>query len=140
MLLKKGAQTIMWQSFHLVVVAADHIVVIDQGVGDGFFCRFDGGGEKRVHQVVRHDFNGTNRWLGVGGVRVGSREGDEQIAGAVAGNAAGAGETERSTAGQTFQLMREKRRVGRNDNDDGASFLFINGARNFLADLESTNR
>src|SRR5207248_9067418 len=105
MLLKKGAQTIMWHSFDLMVVAANHVVVIDQSVDDGFFGRFDRGGEKRVHQVVRHGFNGANRWLGVGGMRVGSGEGDEQIAGAVAGNAAGPGETERSAARQTYQLM-----------------------------------
>src|SRR6266487_7116103 len=112
MLLEKAAQTIMWQSFDLVVVAADHIVVIDQGVDDGFFGSFDGGGEKRVHQIVRHGFDSANRWFGVSGMGVGGGEGDEQIAGAVAGNAAGAGKTERSAAGQTFQLMREKRRVG----------------------------
>ena len=45
MLLEKGAQTIMWQSFDLMVVAANHVVVIDQGVDDGFFGRFDSGGE-----------------------------------------------------------------------------------------------
>src|SRR6266550_4396098 len=101
---------------------------------------FDGGGEKRVHQVVRHGLNGTNRWFGVGGMRIGGGEGNEQIAGAVAGNAPGPGETERSAAGQTFQLMREKRRVCCNHDDDGASFLFVNGAGNFLADFESTNR
>src|SRR5437660_12074647 len=102
MLLEKGAQTIMWQSFDLMVVAANHVVVIDQGVDDGFFGRFDGGGEKWVHQVVRHGFDGANRWLGVGGMGVGGGEGEEQIPRAVARNAAGASETERSTTGQTF--------------------------------------
>src|SRR5438874_3055821 len=130
----------MRQCFDLVVVAADHVVVIDQGVDDGFLGSFDGGGEKRVHQVVRQGFDGANRRFGVGGMRVGGGEGDEQIAGAVVGNAAGAGKTERSATGQTFQLMREKRRVCCNHDDDGASFLFVNGAGNFLADFESTNR
>src|SRR6266576_7207352 len=105
-LLEKGAHPIMRQCFDLVVIAAGHVVVIDQGVDDGFFGRFDGGGEKRVDQVVRHGFDGTNRWFGVGGMRVGGGEGDEQIAGAVVGNAAGAGKTERSATGQTLQLMR----------------------------------
>src|SRR5205823_9340473 len=99
MLLEKGAQTIMRQCFYFVVVAAGHVVVIDQSVDDGFLGSFDGGGEKRVHQIVRHGFYGANRWFGVGGMRVGGGEGDEQIAGAVAGNAAGPGETERRTAG-----------------------------------------
>src|SRR5438105_14887664 len=132
MLLEKGAQTIMRQCFYFVVVAAGHVVVIDQGVNDGFFGSFDCGGEERVHQIVWHDFDGANRWLGVAGVWVGGGEGNEQIAGAVAGNAAGAGETERSTAGQTFQLMREKRRVGCNHDDDGTRFLVVNGTWNFL--------
>src|SRR5438105_6213081 len=130
----------MRQSFDFVVVAANHVVVVDQGVDDGFFGRFDSGGEEWVHQVVRHGLDGASRWLGVGGMRVGGGEGEEEIAGAVAGNAAGAGKTERSTAGQTFQLMREKRRIGCDHNDDGTRFLFVNGAWNFLADFESTNR
>src|SRR5207248_7863734 len=102
MLLKKGAQTIMWHSFDLMVVAANHVVVIDQSVNDGFFGSFDRGGEERVHQVVRHDFDGANRWLSVGGMGIGGGEGDKQIAGAVTRNTTSAGETERSTAGQTF--------------------------------------
>src|SRR5256885_10750295 len=100
-----------------MVVATDHVLVIDQSVDDGFFGSFDRGGEKRVHQVVRHGFDGANRWLGVGGMRVGGGESDKQIAGTAAGNATGASEAQRSAAGQTFQLMREKRRVSR-DNDD----------------------
>src|SRR5439155_11851963 len=34
MLLEKGAQTIMRQCFYFVVVAADHVVIVDQGVDD----------------------------------------------------------------------------------------------------------
>src|SRR5207302_11400081 len=123
-----------------VVVAANHVVVVNQGVDNGFLGRFDSGGEKWVHQVVRHGLDGASRWLGVGGMRVGGGEGEEEIAGAVAGNAAGAGKTERSTAGQTFQLMRQKGRISRNHDDDGAGFLFVNGPRKFPADFDSTNR
>src|SRR5205823_13242704 len=78
--------------------------------------------------------------LGVGGMRIAGGEGDEQIAGTVAGNATGPGETKGSTASQAFQLMREKRRVCCNHDDDGTSFSFVNGAGDFLADFESTNR
>ena len=55
-------------------------------------------------------------------MRVGSGEGDEQIAGAVAGDTARASQPERSAPGDPFQLVRQQRRVGRDDNDDGAGF------------------
>ena len=35
-----------------MVVATDHVVVIDQSVDDGFFGRFDRGGEKRASAVT----------------------------------------------------------------------------------------
>jgi len=99
MLLEKGAQTIMRQCFYFVVVAADHVVIVDQGVDDGFLGSFDSGGEKRVHQIVRHSFDGANRWFGVSGMGIGGGKGNEQIAGTVAGNASGPGETKRSATG-----------------------------------------
>jgi len=51
-----------------MIVATDHVVIIDQSVDDGFLGRFDRGGEKRVHQIVRHGFDGANRGFGVGGI------------------------------------------------------------------------
>jgi len=44
-LLEKLAETFVGERFYFVVVAASHIVIIDQGVNDGFFGRFDSGGE-----------------------------------------------------------------------------------------------
>ena len=39
------AQPIVRKRRNFVTVAASHVVIIDQGVDDGFFSRFDGGGE-----------------------------------------------------------------------------------------------
>jgi hypothetical protein len=44
-LLKKGAQAIVRKGFYFVIIAAGHVVVIDQGVDDSFFGRFDSGSE-----------------------------------------------------------------------------------------------
>ena len=39
------AQPIVRKRGGFVTIAASHVVVIDQGVDDGFFSRFDRGGE-----------------------------------------------------------------------------------------------
>src|SRR5438034_11163983 len=71
MLSEKGAQTIMRQCFYFVVVAADHVVIVDKGVDDGFLGSFDSGGEKGVHQHVPHSFFGANRGIGICAVGLG---------------------------------------------------------------------
>ena len=44
-LLEELAEALVGKSFYLVVVAPNHVVVIDQSVDDGFFGGFDGGSE-----------------------------------------------------------------------------------------------
>ena len=54
----------------------------------------------------------------------GGREGHEQVARAVAGDAARAREAEGGPAGQPLQLVRQQRRVGGHHDDDGARLAF----------------
>src|SRR5947207_3810607 len=58
-------------------------------------------------------------------MRISGGEGDENIAGTIARNAAVAAKAERDTARESFELLREERRVGGNDYDDGAALSFV---------------
>ena len=44
-LLEELAKAVVRNGLYLVVVAPNHVVIIDQGVDDGFFGRVDTGGE-----------------------------------------------------------------------------------------------
>ncbi len=59
--------------------------------------------------------------VGSGPAGIGRGEGDENVAGAVAGDAAVAAEPERNAASEALELMRNERRVGADDNDDRAT-------------------
>ena len=65
-----------------------------------------------------HDVIGERR------SRIGGGEGDEDVAGAVAGDAAVAAQAQGDAAGNALQLVREERRVGGDDHDDGAAIRF----------------
>src|SRR5260370_14762444 len=68
----------------------------------------------------------------IGKVRMGSGKGDEQVAGPISRNTAGARETEGRATRETFYLIRQQRRVGRDHHDDRASLFLVNGARNLF--------
>src|ERR1700686_663576 len=65
--------------------------------------------------------------VGGGGAGICGGEGDEDVAGAVAGDAAVAAETERHAAGQALKLMRDEGSVRGDDYDDGAAIGFGEG-------------
>src|SRR5258708_29268506 len=58
---------------------------------------------------------------------IGGREGDEDVAGAVAGDAAVAAEPQRNPAREAFELMRDERRVRCNNNNDRAVVVVHEG-------------
>ena len=45
LLVEELAKSVVRKGFYFVTIAAGHVVVIDQSVDDGFFGRFDSGGE-----------------------------------------------------------------------------------------------
>ena len=58
------AQFSLWNSaidLDRIPMLLVHVVVIDQGVDDGFFSGFDRGGEKWVHQIIGHCFDCPGR-------------------------------------------------------------------------------
>src|SRR2546428_5820844 len=89
--------------------------LINQSVNDPFFSRLDDAGEDRIHQIVRNRFDRMGDLIGIRDLRISGGECDEQIARSVSGNGASARESERDPASEPFQLMRQERRIGRND-------------------------
>src|SRR2546426_9831143 len=98
----------------LVPVDAGHVLRRDQRVDN----RFLGGVARAVKDGVDH-FVGKHpnrRRLGSSaGLRIRRRKGDEEIAGAVSSGPAHAGDPEPRSTSDSFQLMREERRIGRDD-------------------------
>src|SRR6266516_4486067 len=133
------AHTIVRQSIDVMIVASRHVVIVDERVNDRFFGRLHNCLKDRIEPIVGNCFNGVCEQVGVRGVRIRGGKGDEQIARTISGNASRAGETERRATGEAFQLVRQKRRISRNDDDNGADFLFINLAWNFFTDWNSRN-
>src|ERR1700722_3012298 len=75
--------------------------------------------------------------LGAECAGVGGGEGEEDVPGAVAGVAAVAAEAERDAASDAFELRRDERGIGGDDDDDGAGVvIFSVGGMigNFFAD------
>src|SRR6266850_5854336 len=117
----------------------------DHGVDDGFFGSLDGGSENGIDLVVGQHLQ-VDDAVGGGSAGIGGGEGDEDVAGAVAGNAAVAAESQRNAAREAFELMRDERSVrGNHDNDRAvivvdkrsAGVRIIRG--NFPADGNSGN-
>src|SRR4029077_298168 len=92
----------------LVSLDAGHGFRGDHGIDHGFFRSLNGRREDSFKQVVGKHFD-VDEVIGGGGPGVGGRESDENIAGAVARNAAVAAEPERNPARQALELMRNKR-------------------------------
>ena len=95
-----------------MIVPARHIVIVDQRVHGCFLDRLHNAGKNWIEQIVRDCFNRMCDVIGVRDLWIGCGKGNKQIAGAVSGDAAGARESKRDAARQSFQLMRQQRRVG----------------------------
>jgi hypothetical protein len=134
------AHAIVRESFDPVIVAARHVVIIDQSVDDRFFGCLHRGGEDRVHSIVRHGRNRMGDWVGVSRARVRRRKGDEQITRAVARDRTGAGESERNPTRKSFELIWQKRRIGGNNGDARATLFLVNFAWNFFANRNAGYR
>src|SRR4051812_43842481 len=92
-------------------------------VEDGLLRRFRAGLEERGHSVVPDHAAGSEAvrlLLSAGEAPVAGGEGEEDVAGAVGPDATDASQTDRGPLGQAFALVRQKRRVGGNDDDDRA--------------------
>src|SRR5690349_13335232 len=123
-----------------MIFDARHGVGGDHGVDDGFFDGLDSSREDRFDQIVGKHLDADDV-IGGFGIGISGGESDEDIAGAVARNAAVATETEGNAARETLELMRDERNVGGDDDDDGATLGDVgwNGggcvvAWNFTAD------
>src|SRR5882672_484573 len=101
-----------------MIFDAGHGFGSDHGVDDGFFGGLDGGGENGIDFVVGQHLQ-VDHVVCSGSARIGGGEGDKNIAGAVAGNAAVAAESERNATSEAVKLVRNERSVCGNDNDDG---------------------
>ena len=101
-------------------VHAGHVPSGDHGVHDGLLGGLHDPFEERVQIGVRQDPQSSLAALVGGGLLVGGRERHENVAGAVHRDAPQASESQGRPAGNTFQLVREERRVGGRDDDDGS--------------------
>src|SRR6266404_5958426 len=100
-----------------MIFDAGHSFGGDNGVDDGFFSGLNSGGENGIELVVGQHFQ-VDDVVGSSGAGIGGGESDEDIAGAIAGNAAVAAEPERDAAREAFELVRDERGVRGNHDDD----------------------
>ena len=76
--------------------------------------------------------------LGADGAGIGGGEGDEDVAGAVAGIAAVAAQAERNLAGDALELSGNQRSIGGDDDDDRADVVLPDRVLgNFAADVNA---
>ena len=106
----------MGQGYGGMAVDTGHGFSGDHGVDDCLFGGLDGGEKQWIEAVVGQHFEVVDS-LGRRGSRIGGGEGDEDVAGAVAGVTAVAAEAERRAARHTLQLGWNQRGVGR-DHDN----------------------
>ena len=126
------------------IVDAFHGFGGDHGVDDGFFGGLNGGEEDGVEGVVgKHGELVSVVGLRAGwadGAGVGGGEGEEDVAGAIAGVAAVAAEAEGDFFGDALELGGDKRSVGGDDDVDGADVFFEDGVLgDFAADVDAGN-
>src|ERR1043166_9140987 len=133
-------QAIVRERFDAVIVPPDHGLVVDQRIDDRFLSRLHHGGEDRVEEIVRHSLDGVRRLIGIARAWISGGESEEQIAGAISGNTSGTREAEAGAPREAFELAREKRCVGCDDDDNGAGIFWINGAGNFFVDRNARDR
>ena len=96
-----GAKFFVGKRHDFVIFDAGHGFGGDHSVDDGLFGSLDGGGKDGIQGVVGQKFQ-VDHFFALLGVGIGRGESDEDVAGAVAGNAAVATETERDAACETF--------------------------------------
>jgi hypothetical protein len=121
-------QPIVVDGIHPVTLETHHRFACHQGVDDrllgGKHCR----AEEAADPIVgKHLHRHHGAILGPGAL-VGRGEGDHDIAGAVAGGAAGARDAQGRPLGQPFELVRQARGVGGQHDDDGAPLVVVIGS------------
>ena len=112
----------MGQGYDLVIVDALHGFGCDHGIDHGFFGGLHRGEKNRVEGIIRQHgelvqaFGAYRPWIG-------SREGEEDVAGSVAGVAAIAAKAQGNLLGDALELRRDQRGVGGYDDDDGTGVV-----------------
>ena len=107
-------------------VSAGGCFGMQERVDDRSFGRVDGRVEEVVQLLVRHELCGIAR------VRVAGGEAEHEVAARVFAGAAGAADAESGALRDTVALMREQRRVGRDDHDDRARSFRSAGQRDLI--------
>src|SRR5258708_33025196 len=105
------------QLYDFVILYACHSFGGNHLVYDGLLGGLHSGSEDGPKLVVGQHSQ-IDDMVRSGRAGIGGREGDEDVSGAVAGDAAVAAEAERNPAREAFELMRDERRVRRNNDDD----------------------
>src|SRR6267378_2704442 len=113
------AEFVVRQGDDFVIFDAGHGFGGDHGVDHGLFGGLDGGGEDGLDLIVGKHFQ-IDDMVGSGPAGIGRGEGDENVAGAVAGNTAVAAEPQRNASSKALELVRDERRVRGNNDDDRA--------------------
>ena len=102
--LEDGAEFVVGERDDFVIFDAGHGFGGDHRVDDGFFGGLNSRGEDGLDLIIGKHFQ-IDDVVGSGGAGIRGGEGDENVAGAVAGDAAVATEAEGDAASQTLQLM-----------------------------------
>ncbi len=87
----------------------------EQRIHDRFFRRLDRGIEERVQPLVRNDGDSAAAGLGI---TVADGEGQQEVAARILACAARPCDPQRSPLRHTRALVRQQRRVGRDEHDD----------------------
>ncbi len=115
-----GLQRCVRQGDDPVALEAGHVLGRDHCIDHGFLGRLHGRLEQRIELSVRQHLH-RHRLICRSGFGIGRREGDEYIAGAVAGDAAVAAQAQGHATRDPLELNAEQRRIGRNHDDDRAA-------------------
>src|SRR5437660_9264713 len=108
-----------------MTLKAGHVLRPDHRVHDRFFGGLYSGRENIPERIIRQHRD-SNRWAGSrAALRIRSREGNENVTGAIPGDRAQPPETKGGPARQALSLMRQERCVGSNNNNDGAAFVAV---------------
>ena len=102
-----------------MAVAAGHRLGSDERVDDRLLRRLDGRHEERVDKVVVEHGHRVRRFrAAMRDQLVAGREAQEELAARVATDRAGSRQAQAGSLRQPFALVRQERRVGRDDDDD----------------------
>ena len=123
-----------------MIVSAGHRLIIHQRVHHRFFSCLDDSVENWIHQIVRDRLHRMSDLIWRPNIFVRGRKRDEQIPRAVSGNCSGAGKAKRNAAREPFQLIRQKRRIRRDDGNARTGVLAVNCPGNFFSNRHARNR